>query len=129
MLWMLLLIIIISLPIGILSFFFSRKILKKFSGLLGKIDTFDSLIRLKKHLLYIYKTKVLTLFSRARKVHHQPVLQEEKTLQDTLDDIIKPKVSSSKYLDDEEPISSDDDDKVTMIKKRKLLEKIIYEAL
>lgn len=96
--------------------------------MLGKIDTFDSLIRLKKHLLYIYKTKVLTLFSRARKVHHQPVLQEEKTLQDTLDDIIKPKVSSSKYLDDEEPISSDDD-KATMIKKRKLLEKIIYEAL
>lgn len=52
----------------------------------------------------------------------------EQTFINTIDEIIKPKTSSSKYVESE--ISLDDEEgRMTTIKKRKLLEKIIYDAL
>lgn len=53
---------------------------------------------------------------------------DEQAFLNTIDDIIKPKASSSKHA--ESDLSLDDEEgKTTMIKKRKLLEKIIYDAL
>ena len=126
--WMLLTVILISLPVGIVSFFFSRKIFKKLSRLLGKIDTFDALLRFKKEIVHLYKTKFSSLSSHVSKEKIQDMKHDEQTFLDTIDELIKPKSSVSKYADSTMVID-DEEDKTTMIKKRKLLEKIIYEAL
>jgi hypothetical protein len=88
------------LPIGIVSFLFSRKVFKKLTRLLSKIDTFDALIRLKREISYIYTTKISVLGSRLRKQKvndlpkHIPVPHTP-----TIDDIIKSKPSVSRYAD------------------------------
>ncbi|MEI6774880.1 MAG: hypothetical protein WCL18_09245 [bacterium] len=128
LLWILLTIVLVSLPIGIISFFFSKKIFKKLSHLLSKIDTFDALVRFKKDIVHLYTTKIAVLASRAPKQKSVDEKRRENSFLDTIDEIIKPKSSVSKYLDPH-TILDDEDNKTTMIKKRKLLEKIIYDAL
>lgn len=133
LLWMLLTIVLISLPVGLLSFFFSKKIFKKLTRLLGKIDTFDALVIFKKRSIYFFKTLSTRVSSRVRKnkPHDIPQHNEEKHV-DTIEDIIRTRSSSSKHLDiDGDDMTEIDDEeiKTTMIKKRKLLEKIIYDAL
>ena len=128
LLWILLTIILVSLPIGIISFFFSKKIFKKFSHLLSKIDTFDALMRFKKDIVYLYTTKIAVLGSRVPKQKSVDVKRYENSFLDNIDEIIKPKSSVSKHLCPDTPLD-DEDNKTTMIKKRKLLEKIIYDAL
>ena len=128
LLWMLLTIILISLPIGIISFFFSKKIFKKLSRLLGKIDTFDALVRFKKEIVHLYKTKFTKLGAQVSKEKIEVMKHDEQAFLDTIDEIIKPKSSFSRHLEPEMVID-DEENKTTMIKKRKLLEKIIYEAL
>ncbi len=129
---MLFTIILVWLPIGIVSFLFSRKVFKKLTRLLSKIDTFDALIRLKREISYIYTTKISVLSSRLRKQKvndlpkHIPVPHTP-----TIDDIIKSKPSVSRYADPWMIVDDEDnkDTRTTIIKKRKLLEKIIYDAL
>lgn len=127
LLWIFLTIILVWLPIGIIAFLFSRKIFKKLTILLGKIDTFDALLRFKKDFFRLYTNKISHLASRARK---QETAQIQTAIPDniTIDEIIKSTSSVSKYPDST-VVLHDQDDKMTMIKKRKLLEKIIYDAL
>jgi hypothetical protein len=111
------------------SFLFSKKIFKRIAVLLNKIDTFDALLRFKKEIAYLYATKISVLGSRLRKqkIHKSPEhkLSSHST---TIEDIIRSPQSFSKHLDSQ-PVVDDEEHKTTMIKKRKLLEKIIYEAL
>lgn len=132
LLWMLLTVILVSLPIGVISFFFSKKIFKKLSRLLGKIDTFDALVRFKKEIIYIYTTKIASLVSRSTKAKtttvKYDVSEKHKEPIDPIDEIIRPTNSVSKYADADIAVDTEED-KTTLIKKRKLLEKIIYDAL
>ena len=132
LLWMLLTVILVSLPIGVISFFFSKKIFKKLSRLLGKIDTFDALVRFKKEIIHLYTTKIASLVSRSPKQKTTTVKydlpDQHKEPIDPIDEIIKPKSSVSKYADADMVVDTEED-KTTLIKKRKLLEKIIYDAL
>ena len=125
---MFLTIVLISLPIGIASFFFSKKIFKKLSHLLGKIDTFDSLVKFKKDIVRLSKNKFSTLRSRVSKEKIEVMQHDEQVFLNTIDEIIKPKSSVSKYPDST-MIIDEEEDKTMLIKKRKLLEKIIYDAL
>jgi len=127
-LWMILTIVLISLPIGILSFFFSKKIFKKLTHVLGKIDTFDALIRFKKEMIYLYKKR----FSGLRQhIDKHPVelakYDWDGQTTDIIDEILKPKASSSDVAVDTG--IDDEEHRTTVLKKRKLLEKIIYDAL
>ena len=132
LLWMLLTVILVSLPIGVISFFFSKKIFKKLSRLLGKIDTFDALVRFKKEIIHLYETKIASLVSRSPKEKTTTVKydlpDQHKEPIDPIDEIIKPKSSVSKYADADMVVDTEED-KTTLIKKRKILEKIIYDAL
>lgn len=127
-LWMLLTIILISLPVWIISFFFSKNIFKKLTKLLGKIDTFDALVRFKKEMVHLYKTKFSSIKSHVNKEKIDNIKHHEQTFLNTIDEIIKPKSSVSKYAEPDMMID-DEESKTTMIKKRKLLEKIIYDSL
>lgn len=127
-LWMVLTIILISLPVGLISFFFSKKIFKKLIKILGRIDTFDALVKFKKEMVYLYTTKFKGLRSRVNKEKIDHMKHDEQAFLNTIDDIIKPKASVSKYPD-AEMVIDDEEGKTTMIKKRKLLERIIYDAL
>lgn len=126
--WMVLTVILISLPIGLISFFFSKKIFKKLSRLLGKIDTFDAFLAFKKEMAHLYRTKFSTLRSRVSKEKIEGMKHDEQEFLNTIDEIIKPQSSVSKYLEPEVSID-EEEDRTTMIKKRKLLEKITYDAL
>lgn len=130
-------IILLALPIWILSFFFSKKIFKKLMYVLGKIDTFDALIRFKKDIASLY----VRIFSRSEprrrqekrldiSPHHDeiPVVPSPTTIDDTIDEIIKPKDSVSKYPTSDTVVDNDEH-KIIIMKKKKLLEKIIYDAL
>jgi|GEM_PF-156929 len=128
LLWMLLTIILISLPVGIISFFFSKKIFKRLTRLLGKIDTFDALVRFKKDIVHLYRTKFSSMKSHVNKDKIENMKNDEQAFLNTIDEIIKPKSSVSKHLEPEMMID-DEEGKTTIIKKRKLLEKIIYDAL
>lgn len=127
LLWMLLTIILIWLPIGIISFLFSKKIFIKLIRILSKIDTFDALVRFKKDFLYLYTHKVSRLRSRIRKEKIYHYVPENKPTEVTVEEIVHSKSSVSKHPDSD--MMTDEEDKPTMIKKRKLLEKIIYDAL
>lgn len=133
LLWMLLTIILISLPVWLLSFFFSKKIFKKLIRLLGKIETFDALLIAKKHIIHFFRTFFARFSSRIRKNKSQDITQKhyhhQQSPVDMVEDIIKPKETVSKYLFDSEVVVDDEENRTTMIKKRKLLEKIIYDAL
>lgn len=96
--------------------------------MLGKIDTFDALVRFKKEMVHLYKTKFSSLGSHVSKEKIDTMKHDEQAFLDTIDDIIKPKSSAPKYREPEMMID-DEEGKTTMIKKRKLLEKIIYDAL
>jgi len=125
---MLLTVVLISLPIGIISFFFSKKIFKKLTHVLWRIDTFDALIKFKREIVYFYKKNISRLGFRGKEEKHSDSISHEDTSFVTIDEIIKPKASSSKSYDAESE-GHDEENKTTMIKKRKLLEKIIYDAL
>jgi tetratricopeptide (TPR) repeat protein len=119
--------------VGLLSFFFSKKIFKKLTRVLGKVDTFDALMIFKKKSMHFFKTLFARLSSRVHKnkPHDIPQYNEEKHV-DTIEDIIRTRSSSSKRLEsdwDDTVEIDDEESKTTMIKKRKLLEKIIYDAL
>lgn len=60
------------------------------------------------------------------KIEHMK--HDEQAFLNAIEDIIKPKASSSKHPDIDIVID-DEEYKTTMLKKRKILEKIIYEAL
>ncbi len=128
LLWMLLTVILITLPIGIASFFFSSKIFKKLSRLLGRVDTFDALVKFKKELVHLYRKKFSSLRSHVSEEKIADMKNDEQAFLNSIDDIIKPKSSHSTHAESE-MLLDDDEDKTTMIKKRKLLEKIIYDAL
>ncbi len=128
-LWILLMIVLVALPIWIVSFFFSKKIFKKLIHLLDKIDTFDALVRFKKDVVHFYTTT----FTRWRsRIPRETIPDKEEyiepTIADALDEIIKPRASVSKYPD-VDIVSDTEENKTMTIKKRKLLEKIIYDAL
>jgi tetratricopeptide (TPR) repeat protein len=126
--WMLLTIILITLPIGLVSFFFSKKIFKKLTHLLGKIDTFDALINFKKDMAYLYRKKFKSLKKTVDTNKVDYMQHDEQKFLDTIEEIIRPKTSSS-LRPDSEVLIDDEEGKTTMLKKRKLLEKIIYDAL
>ncbi len=125
---MLLTIILITLPVGLISFFFSKKIFRKLSRLLGKIDTFDALVKFKQDMAYLYKKKFSSMKSRVDTNKIEYMKHDEQAFLNTIEDIIKPKTSSSKHSETE-VIIDDEEGKAIMVKKRKLLEKIIYDAL
>jgi tetratricopeptide (TPR) repeat protein len=86
-------------------------------------------MRFKNEIVHLYRTKIASRF-RGR-VHKQKIeasRHDEQIFSETLDEIIKPKSSFSKHIQPEVTLS-DEEVKTTMIKKRKLLEKIIYDAL
>jgi tetratricopeptide (TPR) repeat protein len=127
-LWMILTIVLISLPIGILSFFFSKKIFKKLTHVLGKIDTFDALVRFKKEIMYLYRKRFSGFRQHVDKHSVEQIKYNEngQTI-DIIDEILKPKISSSDFASD--AIIDNEEHRTTVLKKRKLLEKIIYDAL
>lgn len=126
--WMLLTILLITLPIGLLSFFFSKKILKKFTFLLEKIDTFDALVNFKKDMAYLYRKKFKSLKKTIDTKKVDYIQHDEQKFLDTIEDIIQPKRSSS-LRPDSEVLIDDEEGKTTLLKKRKLIEKITYDAL
>ena len=98
--------------------------------MLSKIDTFDSLVRFKKKLVYLYKTKILRVHTRGRHEYAPEHIQqdnESEPVASSIDDIIKIHSSVSKHP--ESGMVDEEDDKITIIKKKKLIEKIIYDAL
>ena len=95
---------------------------------MGKIDTFDALVKFKKDIAHLYRAKFSSLSARIGKEKMKDIKHNEQAFLDTIDEIIKPKASVSKHLEPEITID-DEESKTTMIKKRKLLEKIIYDAL
>lgn len=120
------------MPVGIISFFFSKKIFKKITHLLNKIDTFDALVKFKKNVLHIYKNTSFRFKTHIHKEQVSYAKQEEKepVVSDSLAEIIKTKSSVSKHADVwPVAIIDDEESKTMLIKKRKLLEKIIYDAL
>ncbi|MFA7298265.1 MAG: tetratricopeptide repeat protein [Candidatus Absconditabacterales bacterium] len=125
---MILTIILISLPIGIISFFFSKKIFRRLRNLLGKIDTFDAFTGFRKKIVHLYKTKFSSIKFHINKKNVKDIHTHEEVSSISIDDIIKPRSSASKSLEPEIKID-EEEYKTTMIKKRKLLEKIIYDAL
>jgi hypothetical protein len=135
-LWIVLTIVVISLPVGLLSFFFSKTIFKKLRLMLSKIDTFDSLVRFKKKLVYLYKTKILRVHTRERHKYIPEHVQQDDESESTkstvstassIDDIVKIHSSVSKHP--ESGMVDEEDDKITIIKRKKMIEKIIYDAL
>ncbi len=126
--WLLLIIILITLPVGLVSFFFSKKIFKKLSHLLWKIDTLDAFVRFKREIVYLYNKKFTSLKSRVHKNKVEHMKHDEQEFLNTIDDIIKPKSTSSK-VSDPGLVIDDEEWKITKLKKKKLLEKIIYDAL
>jgi len=125
---MLLTIVLITLPIGVLSFFVSRKIFRKFAHLFWKVDTFDAFVVFKKDILRRYSRIFSKMKSRMDTQKVDYIAHDDQKMLTTIEDIIRPKVASSSAADIDLVIE-DEDSKVTHIKKRKLLEKIIYEAL
>lgn len=127
-------IVIVGLPICVFSFFVTKKIFKKLLCLLAKVDTFEALIKCKREVVYLYKTKIFPLWKRKYK-HYQdiPLPTEHKVHEDIVDTIIAPQHDTAPISSDIPSISISEDmteeQKTTMIKKRKLLEKIIYDAL
>jgi len=122
-------VILITLPIGILSFFFSKKILKKFGHVFGKIDSFDSFVAAKREVVYLY-TKLLSrvsssFASRIRKQKLQAIHQHDSLTNDAIEDMNATEIHSL----DNEDIVSPDHERLLLVKKRRLIEKIIYEAL
>jgi len=124
------------LPIGIISFFFSKKILKRLWGVFAKIDNFDAFVRFKRKTVYMYKTNLSRLMNSLRKKKMKNISYDDKNDEEnisvpenTLNDIIKTKSSFSKHPDSFDVSIDEEWDKMMMIKKKKLLEKIIYDAL
>jgi len=107
----------------------SKKIFKKFSFLFGKIDTFDALVRFKKDVVYLYRKKFSSLKSRIDKKKIDYMKHDEQVFLDTIEEIIKPNADVSKHPDVDIRIDDENEYKTTVLKKRKLLEKIIYDAL
>ncbi len=99
--------------------------------MLGKIDTFDALTKFRKEAVYLFRTKFASLRSKVSKEKIIDIQHNEQEFLNTIDEIIKPKFSHTKHLDEDLMIDDDyeEEDKTTLIKKRKLLEKIIYDAL
>lgn len=104
--------------------------------MLSKIDTFDALLRFKKDIAYLYTSKFFTWKFRKSKEKMPDMPHDEEivpsSIDTTIDEIIKPRDSVSKYLDSDTVVDTVVDtgqDKTILIKKRKLLEKIIYDAL
>ena len=79
-------------------------------------------------MVYLYNRKFSSLKHRVDENKMEYIKHDEQAFLNTIEDIIKPKASSSKHP---EPgfVFDDEEGKTTMIKKRKLLEKIIYDAL
>lgn len=99
------------------------------SRLLAKIDTFDALLRFKKDIVRVYTHTISRMHSpRIQKEHVAAVAHPKVPFIDTVEEIIKPKSSVSKYPN-ADTLVDDQEHKTMMIKKRKLLEKIIYDAL
>jgi len=124
---MILTIILISLPVGIISFFFSKKIYKKLGYLFQKIDTFPSLNKFKDEIITLYRAKFAGFNNHFNKEKIAAVKKNEQDFLTTIDEIIKPSSSKRDYL--EKDLVIDEEDKVMFLKKKKLLEKIIYDAL
>lgn len=101
---------------------------------LNKIDSFDALIKLKREIVYIYHTKIASFSFRRRKhIHYVPEDQpvEQPAHEDILDTIIashdEPSVKEAQENSPDQVLT--DEQKTLLLKKRKLLEKIIYDAL
>ncbi len=98
--------------------------------MLGKIDTFDALTKFKNDAIHLYRTKFKSLRSRVSKEKILGMQHNEQEFLNTIEDIIKPASNHSKHYDTDLMIDDDEpEDKTTLIKKRKLLEKVIYDAL
>jgi len=132
-LWILFSIILVWLPIGIVAFFFSKKLFKTLARLFGKIDTFDALLTFKKNIMYFYTKRISHLRSHVHKEKVATIEEPTKPLfVDTIDELLSSKSSVSKSPDSDPIVNvavDDEEYKTSMIKKRKLLEKIIYDAL
>ena len=127
---MILIVVLITLPTGVTSFFFSKKILKKLSHLFGKIDTFDAFVKTKREVVYWY-TKLLSRVSSsfASRIRKQKLssLQQHTTLTD--DSIEHMNAAEIHSLDTDDVSLSPDNERLLLVKKRRIIEKIIYEAL
>ena len=121
-LWIILTIILILVPVGILSFFFSQKILKVIMSLIGKISTFDVLTKFKKEIIHLYKHPE---YKEKKEVLPS---EEQSSFNNGIDELIKPRYY---HLKSSEPegVPPNEENKVILIKKKKMLEKIIYDAL
>ena len=94
------------------------------------MDTFDALVRFRNDLTSLYSHKVSRIASglhTPKPIEEDIPKREPSPSHPTIEDIITSKSSFSKHPDT--LVSDDEDHRTTMIKKRKLLEKIIYEAL
>ncbi len=85
-------------------------------------------MRFKREMVYLYRKKFTTLKHRVNEEKIEYIKHDEQAFLNTIEDIIKPKASSSNHPETEVVID-DEEWRMTLIKKRKLLEKIIYEAL
>ncbi len=104
------------------------KIFRKLAVLFAKIDTFDALQRFRKKFVHLYTSKLLDLGSRLHKQKPNYTVEQPQSMETTIEDIIRPSVSMSSSPDID-MMESDEEYKTTIIKRRKLLEKIIYDAL
>jgi len=117
------------LPIGIISFFFSKKIFKKLAHLLGKIDTFDALIRVKRQLIHFYRTKISHAHSHLRKTKFTDTEYNQQIPTTNIDEQSHDSISQQTNFDFDDTLDNNQEARTLLIKKKKLIEKIIYEAL
>lgn len=127
-------IILVALPLWIIIFFFSKKILKKLIQGLDKIDTFDAFTKVKNDVISFCTRKFSRWEKRKNKKqsvdvsHYAEPIVSPTSIDDTIEKIIKPKDSVSKYSDTDILVDNEER-RMTVMRKKKLLEKIIYDAL
>lgn len=87
---------------------------------MSKITTFDVLIKLRKEVVNLTTPRIPTANNEDKELEEQ--------VPNIIDEVMKTRQSSSKYAETE-VIYTDEEQKTMIIKKKKLLEKIIYDAL
>ncbi len=129
LLWILLTALLISLPVGLLSFFLSKKIYKRLWHFLGKFDTMQNFKRFRYEVLnsYMHKFKNLAQYFSKEKI--VVMRDQEQKLLHKIEDILKPSNASVQQPDSDLQILDEEEDRVNTLKKKKLVEKIIYDAL
>lgn len=134
--WIVLTMILIGFPVVIIAFFLSKRLQKSFWWVYNKIRQIHVLKRFKTDILFAWKKpqplkeeentneSVDTDYVTASVVDNEPVIVVEEKI-DIIQNIVDAPIMDSPVPEQEDIII----DKESFLKNKKLLEKIVYEAL